>query len=115
MVSRSSIPSGVLLVQPNSGVNSRLLTPLSPVRVPFGELVFRSGNPTKRLTRLRGSELLSGSCGFPAIFAKIHAVDSNAGESQPCLQGSGKSSREAEKWGPCSLFAERGANKRVNS
>src|SRR5262249_10239037 len=52
------------------------------------EVIGQSGNPTKGLTRLRGSELLSGSCGFPAIFARIHAVASNTGESQPCLQGS---------------------------
>src|SRR5262249_55946443 len=55
-----------------------LLTPLLPVRVPFGELLGQSGNPPTGLTRLRGSELLSEGRGFPAIFARIHAVDSNA-------------------------------------
>ena len=38
------------------------------------ELVFRSGNATTGLTRLRGSELLPESRVFLAIFARIYAA-----------------------------------------
>ena len=73
----SSYPSGVLIVrggQRNSGVNSRLLTPLFPVRVPFGDVVGQSGKPTQEFTTVRGPGPLAEHRGFPAIFARIYAV-----------------------------------------
>ena len=38
---------------------------MSPVRVPFGELVGQSGKPTEGFTLLRGPELLPECRGFP--------------------------------------------------